>query len=52
VSLRLTSVYADLGAAVAEVRRAIEIQAAKSILQALDWDGLEGAINAPSINSP
>jgi phosphonate dehydrogenase len=36
-----------LGSAVAEVRRAIEIRAAESILQALDGARPEGAINAP-----
>jgi phosphonate dehydrogenase len=36
-----------LGSAVAEVRRAIEIRAAESILQALDGDRPVDAINAP-----
>jgi phosphonate dehydrogenase len=36
-----------LGSAVAEVRRAIEIRAAESILQTLDGDRPAGAINAP-----
>jgi len=40
-----------LGSAVAEVRRNIELRAAKSILQALDGEQPEGAINSPSINA-
>lgn len=36
-----------VGSAVAEVRQAIEMRAAESILQALDGDRPEGAINAP-----
>lgn len=36
-----------LGSAVAEVRQAIEMRAAESILQALDGDRPDGAINAP-----
>jgi phosphonate dehydrogenase len=38
-----------LGSAVAEVRRAIEMRAAASILRALDGEQPEGAINLPSI---
>ena len=36
-----------LGSAVAEVRQAVEMRAAEGILQALDGDRPEGAINAP-----
>jgi phosphonate dehydrogenase len=40
-----------LGSAVAEVRRDIEMRAAESILQALDGEQPEGAINSPSIDA-
>jgi phosphonate dehydrogenase len=39
-----------LGSAVAEVRRNIELRAAESILQALDGEQPEGAINSPAID--
>lgn len=40
-----------IGSAVAEVRRHIEMSAAESILQALDGEEPEGAINSPSIET-
>jgi phosphonate dehydrogenase len=40
-----------LGSAVAEVRRDIEIRAAESILQALNGEQPEGAINSPTIDA-
>jgi phosphonate dehydrogenase len=40
-----------LGSAVAGVRRAIEMRAAESILQALDGEQPGGAINSPSIKA-
>ena len=40
-----------LGSAVAEVRRAIELRAVESILQALDGQCPDGAINDPSLNA-
>jgi phosphonate dehydrogenase len=40
-----------LGSAVAEVRRDIEMRAAESILEALDGEQPEGAINSPDLRS-